>query len=63
MADDRPVAEVQRQQRGGQRHHRADRQVDALGADDQRHAERDDRDRGDLDELGAEVVVRQEVRR
>ncbi len=35
-------AEVERDDGGGQRHHRADRQVDALGADDQRHAEGDD---------------------
>ena len=36
--DGRAVAEVQRQQRGGDRHHRSDREVDAPRADDERHA-------------------------
>ena len=54
--DGRAVAEVERQQGGRDRHDRADGEVDATRADDQRHAEGDDRDRDDLDELQSDVV-------
>ena len=60
--DGRAVAEVERQQRGRDRHDRADREVDAPRADDQRHAQRDDRDRDDLDELQPDVVDLGEAR-
>ena len=56
IATARAVAEVERQQGGRDRHDRADGEVDATRADDQRHAQRDDRDRDDLDELQSDVV-------
>ena len=59
----RSVAQVQRQQRGGDRHDRADGEVDASRADDQRHPERDDGDGDDLHELQADVVHLGEARR
>lgn len=60
-AGDEPVSEVEGEKGGGQRHGRADGQVDALGADDQGHAQGDDDDGGDLDQLGAEIVGGHEV--
>ena len=43
-----------------QAQHRADRQVDAAGDDDQRHAERDDGDEGDVAGDVVEVLRRRE---
>ena len=63
IAEQRPIAEVEREQRRCDGHDRTDRQVDPLGADDQRHPERDDGDRNDLDELQPDVVDLREARR
>ena len=57
------VAEVQGEQGGGDGHGRPDRQVDALGADDQGHAQGDDGHRDHLDELQAQVADGGEVGR
>ena len=48
------LQEDQRRQRAGDRHERADRQVDAAGGDHQRHADRDDDDGADLGQVDVE---------
>ena len=55
--------EDQRRQRAGDRHQRADRQVDAAGGDDQRHADADDDDGADLGEIDVERLPGGEVGR
>ena len=58
-----PAHEDHRRERTGNRHQRADREVDAAGGDDQRHASRDDDDGGDLREVHVEGLPGQEIRR
>ena len=61
--DRRTVVEGGGERRRSQCHHRPDGEVDACGRHDDRHAERDDHDGRDLDELQPDVVHRREVRR
>ena len=61
--DRRAVVEGRRERRRGQGHRRADGEIDACRGHDDRHAEGDDHDGCDLDELQPDVVQRREVRR
>ena len=53
----------QRRERAGDRHQRADRQVDAAGGDDERHADRDDDDRRHLGQVDVQRLQADEMRR
>ena len=55
--------EDQRRQRAGDRHQRADRQVDAAGGDHERHADADDDDGADLGQVDVQRLQRGEVGR
>ena len=55
--------EDHRRERAGNRHQRADGEVDAAGRDDQRHADRDDDDRRHLGQVHVEGLPAGEMRR
>ncbi len=55
--------EDDRRERARNRHQRADREVDAAGRDDQRHADRDDDDGRDLGEVDVQRLQTGEMRR